>query len=46
MLLASTGMRAVEALSIRIRDIDFDSSPAELTVRGEHTTIKLIDMYF
>ena len=26
MLLASTGMRAVEGLSIRIKDIDFDSS--------------------
>ena len=44
MLLASTGMRAVEALSIRIRDIDFDSSPAKLTVRGEHTKTK-VDRY-
>ncbi len=41
MLLGSTGMRAVEALSIRIRDIDFDSSPAKLTVRGEHTKTKV-----
>jgi integrase len=28
-LLASTGMRAVEALSIRIKDIDFDSNPVK-----------------
>ena len=44
MLLASTGMRAVEALSIRIRDIDFDSSPAKLTVMGEYTKTK-VDRY-
>ena len=37
MLLASTGMRAVEALSIRIRDLDLKSSPAKLFVRGEYT---------
>jgi hypothetical protein len=36
-LLAATGMRAVEALSIRIKDIDFDSNPAKLFVRGEYT---------
>ena len=29
MLLASTGMRAVEALSIRIKDLDFDSNPLQ-----------------
>jgi integrase len=34
-LLAATGMRAVEPLSIRIKDIDFDSNPAKLFVRGE-----------
>jgi integrase len=39
-LLASTGMRAVEALSIRIKDIDFDSNPAKLFVRGEFTKTK------
>ena len=44
MLLASTGMRALEALSIRIRDIDVDSSPAKLTVRGEYTKTK-VDRY-
>jgi integrase len=33
MLLAATGMRAVEALSIRIQDLEFDSSPAKIFVR-------------
>jgi integrase len=37
MLLAATGMRAVEALSIRIKDLDLQSSPARLFVRGEFT---------
>jgi integrase len=37
MLLAATGMRATEALSIRIKDLDLKSSPAKLSVRGEYT---------
>ncbi len=37
MLLASTGMRAGEALSIRIKDFDLESSPSKLFVRGEYT---------
>ncbi|MGC2598519.1 MAG: site-specific integrase, partial [Nitrososphaeraceae archaeon] len=37
MLLASTGMRAGEALSIRIKDLDLDSNPSKLFVRGEFT---------
>jgi integrase/recombinase XerD len=37
LLLASTGMRAREALSIRIKDLDLVSSPSKLFVRGEHT---------
>ena len=37
MLLAATGMRAVEALSIRIKDIDFESGPAQVFLRGEFT---------
>jgi integrase len=37
MLLAATGMRATEALSIRIKDLDFKSSPVKLFVRGEYT---------
>jgi integrase len=34
MLLAAGGFRAVEALSIRIRDINFKSSPAKVSIRG------------
>lgn len=37
LLLAATGMRAGEALSIRIKDLDLDSNPAKLFVRGEYT---------
>jgi integrase len=37
MLLAATGMRAREALSIRIKDLDLDSTPSKLFVRGEYT---------
>ena len=37
LLLAATGMRATEALSIRIKDLDLKSSPAKLFVRGEYT---------
>ena len=41
MLLAVTGMRAVEALSIRIKDIKFDTNPATLFVRGEYTKTRV-----
>ena len=34
-------MRAVEALSIRIKDLDFESVPARATIRGEFTKTKL-----
>ena len=40
MLLAATGMRAVEALNIRIKDIDFENKPATIYVRGENTKTK------
>ena len=40
MLLAATGMRAVEALSIRIKDLDFGSAPTKVFVRGEYTKTK------
>jgi integrase len=33
-------MRAVEALSTRTKDIDFDSNPGKLFVRGEFTKTK------
>jgi integrase len=41
MLLAATGMRATEALSIRIKDIDFKASPVKVFVRGEYTKTKV-----
>ena len=39
MLLASTGMRAQEALSLRIKDFELNknSMPAKFFVRGEYT---------
>lgn len=37
MLLAATGFRAVEALSIRIRDLHLETQPAKIFVRGEYT---------
>jgi integrase len=37
MLLAGTGMRATEALSIHIKDLDLKSNPARPFVRGEYT---------
>jgi len=37
MLLGSTGMRPVEALSIRVKDLDLESNPSRLFVRGEYT---------
>jgi integrase len=40
MQLATTGMRALEALHIRVKDIDFDNKPARLFVRGENTKTK------
>ena len=41
MLLAATGMRAGEALSIRIKDLDFDSNPSRLSIRGEYTKTRI-----
>ncbi|MGB8934877.1 MAG: tyrosine-type recombinase/integrase [Candidatus Nitrosopolaris sp.] len=40
MLLAAGGFRAVEALSIRIKDLDLESKPARVFVRGEYTKTK------
>ena len=41
MMLAATGMRATEALSIRIKDLDLESQPARLFVRGEYTKTRV-----
>jgi integrase len=40
MLLAATGFRAVEALSIRIKDLHLEDRPAKIFVRGEFTKTK------
>jgi integrase len=40
MFLAVGGFRAVEALSIRIKDLDVESSPVKVFVRGEYTKTK------
>jgi integrase len=40
MFLAAGGFRAVEALSIRIKDPDLESKPARVFVRGEYTKTK------
>jgi integrase len=44
MLLASTGLRATEALSIRLKDLDLESNFAKLNIRGEYTKTK-VDRY-
>ena len=42
MLLASTGLRATEALSIRIKDLNLDSNSfANLTIKGEYTKTRV-----
>ena len=41
MFLAATGMRATEALSIRIKDLDLKSSPAKAFARGEYTKTRM-----
>jgi integrase len=40
MFLAAGGFRAVEALSIRNKDLDLESRPARVFVRGEYTKTK------
>jgi integrase/recombinase XerD len=40
MLLAATGMCAVESLHIRVKDIDFENKPARISVMGENTKTK------
>src|ERR671927_249193 len=40
MLQAATGMRATEALSIRIKDLDLKSNPGKVFVRGAYTKTK------
>ena len=41
LLLASGGMRAVEGLAIRYKDIDFSVSPTKVHLRKEYTKTKV-----
>lgn len=41
MFLASTGCRAVEALSLRYVDLDLDTNPAKVLTRGEYTKTRV-----
>ncbi len=41
LVLASGGLRAVEALAIRLRDIDFSISPAKIHIRKEYVKTKI-----
>ena len=41
MLLAATGLRGSEALSIRVCDVEFESYPVKVFIRGEYTKTKL-----
>ena len=41
MMLASTGFRAVECLSVRTRDLNLKTHPAKAFVRGEYTKTKI-----
>jgi hypothetical protein len=44
MLLAAIGMRAGEALSIRVKDVDFDSNPSKLSLCMEYTITNVFDL--
>ena len=41
LVLASGGMRTVEALAIRNKDVDFESSPTRIHLRKEYSKIKI-----
>ena len=41
MLLANTGLRATEALSCRLKDLDLEANPPKLRIRGEFTKTKV-----
>jgi integrase len=46
LILASGGMRAVEALAIRIKDIDFSVSPTKIHIRKEYSKTRVArDIY-
>ena len=41
LVLASGGMRAVEGLAIRLKDIDFSKSPTKIHIRKEYTKTRV-----
>jgi len=41
LVLASSGLRAVEAASIRPRDIDFSSNPVKIHIRKEYSKTRI-----
>jgi integrase len=41
LVLASGGMRAVEALATRLKDIDFSTSPTKIHIRKEYAKTKV-----
>jgi hypothetical protein len=42
MFLAAGGFRAVEALSVRVKDLDLEAKPAYVFVRGEYTKTSML----
>jgi integrase len=42
MFLAAGGFRAVEALSVRVKDLDLEAKPAHVFVRGEYTKTSML----
>ena len=46
MFLAAGGFRAVEALSVRVKDLDLESKPAHVFVRGEFTKTRVDRIVF
>lgn len=40
LLVAATGMRPIEAVSIRHKDLDLDGNPGRVTIRAEYTKMK------
>ena len=45
LVLASGGMRAVECLAIRLKDLDFTISPTKIHIRKEYSKTKVRDIY-
>jgi integrase len=42
LLLVSSGMRAMEAASLRLQDVDFTTSPTRITIRREYSKTKRV----